>query len=185
MEEPSDHPTWGSAALLMVSVPYLFVVAQDIVGAFAEMSWPAQFGASYGGDSERSMGFALPPTLLLLTVVVACAAVLVLATRGNRIAAGAAAVIMLCFAGYWTYQAASRVDEQRCVVNTYSDDVVCIDRSTAQMRDTLVWAGPAFVAAAGYAWKAAALRQRRADSRYWQTVIDEAEARESTPDRQP
>lgn len=185
MEEPSDHPTWGSAALLLLSVPYLFVVVRAILRGFAQMSWPKQFGASYNSDNHQSMGYALPPTLLLLAIVAACAAVLVLATRGNRIAAGAAAVIMLCFAGFWANDAASRADEQRCVTDTYSEYDVCIDRSTAQMRDTLVWAGPAFVAAAGYAWKAAALRQRRADSRYWQTVIDEAEARESTPDRQP
>lgn len=183
MEEPADNPTWGAAALLLLSVPYLFLFVQGSFGIFAEMSWPKTFGASYSGDRHQSMGSALPPTLLLLAVAAACAVVLVLAARGDRIAAGAAAVIMLCFAGYWANEAASRADEERCVINTYADDdVVCIERSAAQLRDTLVWAGPAFVAAVGYGWTAAALRQRLAERRYWQSVIDNAEAREEPHD---
>ena len=139
------------------------MVPARTAGAVAHETWPELLGQDVNGDAAPAGSVALVFGAIVLAIAGGVLAVVIAAARGNRIAAGVAAGVMACFARFWWVQAGNRAEPRRCVVKTYSDTTLCIDRSTAATRDRIVWAVPAIAATLGYAWQAAAIVERRAD----------------------
>lgn len=150
-----DQLSWSSGVLLTLSVPYVFVFLEDVAEPAARYTWPRQLGEDALGDVNRPQFGWIALAVLAVAAAAAILTAFIAAARGDKLASGIAALVMLVFSILWLNEARERSEDRRCVQLSYEETTACISSSAAMGRDALLWAGPAALAVVGYSIRTA------------------------------